>query len=122
MSDKQVGDLSLIGPGTVVEGKIRTDGSVRVDGKLVGDLLAKGNAAVGANGIVEGNLSGKSISVGGKVNGTIVASEKLLLENKCAVKGDLRAAKLVIEEGAVFDGHCAMTTPVQPARGGTQRE
>jgi cytoskeletal protein CcmA (bactofilin family) len=122
MSEKQLGELSLIGPGTVIEGKIRTDGSVRVDGRLVGDLLAKGNASVGGNGSIEGNLTGKTVTIGGKVTGAIVASEKLLLEAKSAVKGDIRAAKLVVEEGAVFDGHCAMTTPVPSGRGGAQRE
>ena len=111
MADKQSGgELSLLGTGTVVEGKIRTDGSIRIDGKLVGDLNAKANVAVGLGGAVEGNLSGKNGSLAGKVTGTVTAAEKLVLESKSVVKGDIRATRLVVDEGAMFDGQCVMTT------------
>jgi cytoskeletal protein CcmA (bactofilin family) len=116
MADKQSGgELSLLGTGTVVEGKIRTEGSIRIDGKLVGDLTAKANVAVGLGGLVEGNLSGKNVSLAGKVTGTVAATEKLVLEGKSVVKGDIRATRLVVDEGASFDGQCVMTpagTPV----------
>jgi cytoskeletal protein CcmA (bactofilin family) len=117
MADKQQanGELSLIGAGTVVEGKIRTDGSVRVDGRLVGDLVAKANAAVGINGVVEGTVTARNISLAGKVNGTVTASEKLILESKSVMRGDIRASRLVVDEGAMFDGECAMTAPTGKA-------
>ncbi len=116
MADKQSGgELSLLGTGTVVEGKIRTEGSIRIDGKLVGDLNAKANVAVGLGGAVEGNLSGKNVSLAGKVTGTVNAAEKLVLEGKSVVKGDIRATRLVVDEGATFDGQCVMTTPGAPS-------
>lgn len=116
MADKQSGgELSLLGTGTVVEGKIRTEGSIRIDGKLVGDLNAKANVAVGLGGAVEGNLSGKNVSLAGKVTGTVTAVEKLVLESKSVVKGDIRATRLVVDEGAMFDGQCVMTTGTVPA-------
>ena len=112
------GELSFVGPGTIVEGKIRTEGSIRIDGKLIGDLIAKANAAVGLSGVVEGNLSAQNVSLAGKVQGTVTAMEKLILEEKSVMKGDLRAARLVIDEGAMFDGHCAMTSaPPQGVKG-----
>ncbi len=116
MADKQVNsELSFIGGSTVVEGKIKTDGSIRIDGKLVGDLVSKANAALGNNGVVEGNLTARNVTLAGKVIGTVTASEKLILEAKSMVKGDLRAARLVVDEGAVFDGHCAMSaSPTAP--------
>ena len=110
MAEKQNGgELSLIGTGTVVEGKIRTEGSIRIDGKLVGDLNAKANVAVGLGGVVEGNLTGKNVSLAGKLTGTVTAAEKLVLEGKSVVKGDIRATRLVVDEGAMFDGQCVMT-------------
>lgn len=116
MAEKHVdGELSLVGNGTVVEGKIKTEGSIRIDGKLVGDLHAKANVAVGLNGLVEGNLNGRNVSLAGKVVGTVTASEKLVLESKSVVKGDVRAARLVVDEGATFDGQCVMSAP--PAGG-----
>ncbi len=117
MADKQAsGDLSLVGTGTVVEGKIKTEGSIRIDGKLVGELHAKANIAIGPGGVVEGNISAKNVSLAGKVVGTVAAAEKLVLEQKSIVKGDIRAARLVVDEGATFDGQCAMTPASSPAK------
>jgi len=94
---------------------IKTEGSIRIDGKLVGDVLAKANAAVGLTGVVEGNMTARNISVAGKVNGTVTAHEKLILEGKSSMHGDIRAARLVVDEGAMFDGKCAMTSMAGPA-------
>ena len=113
------GELSLVGAGAVIEGKFRTEGSIRVDGRLVGEIAAKSDAAIGEAGILEGSLAAKNISIAGKVQGNLTAAEKLTLESKSIVRGDIRAARLVIDEGAMFDGKCAMTsapagTPKQP--------
>jgi cytoskeletal protein CcmA (bactofilin family) len=113
MADKREGDgtLSLISANTVVEGKVTSEGSVRIDGKLVGDVIAKANAAVGLTGTVDGSVRAKNVAVAGKLKGTVAALEKLILENKSVVKGDIRAARLVVDEGALFDGHCTMSKP-----------
>jgi cytoskeletal protein CcmA (bactofilin family) len=117
MAEKRSADseLSLIGSNTVIEGKINTEGSIRVDGKLVGDLVAKADAAIGLSGVIEGTVQATNISLAGKVTGSLTASEKLVLESKASVKGDIRASRLVVDEGAVFDGHCAMTAPPRPS-------
>ncbi len=109
MAEKPMdGELTLIGTGTVIEGKIRTEGSIRVDGRVVGDLIAKVNVTVGSSGVVEGNIQAKNISLAGKVGGTVNASEKLILEAKSTLQGDIRAVRLVVDEGARFDGKCNM--------------
>lgn len=110
------GELSLIGSGTVVEGKLMTEGSIRIDGTMVGDVVAKADAAIGPTGTLEGKLSAKNVSLAGKVKGTITASEKLILESKSVLQGDIIASKLVVDEGAVFDGHCKMSAeaPAKP--------
>jgi cytoskeletal protein CcmA (bactofilin family) len=104
-----VKELNLIGMGTVVEGKIRTQGSVRIDGKLVGELSASESLAIGTSGEIEGNVSAKNVVVGGKVRGSITATEKVVFEGKSVVKGDIRAAKLIIDEGSIFDGKISMS-------------
>lgn len=110
MSDKSASkELNLIGPGTVVEGNIRTKGNIRIDGKVRGEVHSTENLAIGAGGEVEGGLSGKNVIVGGRVTGNVSSVEKLVLEAKSVVHGDIRAQRLVIDEGAVFDGHVAMT-------------
>ncbi|MBI2428524.1 MAG: polymer-forming cytoskeletal protein [Ignavibacteriales bacterium] len=110
MADKNgMKDLNLIGVGTTVDGKIRTQGSLRVDGKLTGEVHAAENLAIGITGEVEGAVNGRNVTVGGKVKGNITAVDKLVLEGKSSVRGDVKAAKLVIDEGATFDGRISMT-------------
>jgi cytoskeletal protein CcmA (bactofilin family) len=124
MADKQSadGELSFVGASTVIEGKIKTDGSIRIDGKLIGELVAKANAAIGINGTVEGSLTARNVSLAGKVNGTITATDKLILEGKSVMKGDVRAARLVVDEGAMFDGQCDMTSSTGTTKQGWQRD
>lgn len=109
MASKNDGnELNIVGAGTVVEGKLRTAGSIRIDGKLIGDIHAGVNIHIGVTGEVEGTITGKNITIGGKATGTITAQEKLVLEGKAVIKGDIKAARLVIDEGAAFDGNCVM--------------
>jgi cytoskeletal protein CcmA (bactofilin family) len=107
-------DLNLIAAGTVFEGKLKTPGSIRVDGKVIGDITASQNISVGTSGDVEGNLNAASVIIGGRLKGSVVAQEKLVFESKAVVKGDIRAAKLVVDEGAQFDGKCAMSAEAKP--------
>ena len=110
MSTKDAGsDLNLIATGTVFEGKIRTPGSIRIDGRIVGEVMATQNVSIGNGGDINGNISAKNITIGGKITGTVVAQEMLVFESKAVVRGDIRAAKLVVNEGAVYDGKCAMS-------------
>lgn len=124
MAERSTGnsELSLVAPGTVIEGKVRTEGSIRVDGKIVGDLVSKADAAVGATGVVEGTVMAKNITLAGKVNGTVTATDKLILEGKSVLNGDIRASRLVVDEGAMFDGQCAMTNQPGMSKSGSQRE
>ncbi|MGH2569547.1 MAG: bactofilin family protein [Bacteroidota bacterium] len=108
-----VKELNMIAAGTTVEGKIRTQGSVRVDGKVVGEISASEAVAVGHSGEVEGNVTAKNVTVGGKVRGSLNIAEKAVLEGKAVVRGDLRAARLVIDEGALFDGKVSMSDKAQ---------
>ena len=115
MKSEASNELNLIGAGTVFEGKLRTPGSIRVDGRVVGEITAAQNVSIGGSGDVEGNVSAKNVTVGGKMKGTILAQEKLVFETRAVVRGDIRASKLVIDEGALFDGKCVMSEAKQTA-------
>lgn len=104
-----VKELNMISSGTTVEGKIRSQGSVRIDGKVIGEIAASEAVAVGLTGEIEGNVSAKNLTVGGKIRGSLTVIEKAVLEGKAVVRGDLRAARLVIDEGATFDGNVSMS-------------
>lgn len=109
MKSEASNELNLIGAGTIFEGKLRTPGSIRVDGRVVGEITAAQNVSIGGSGDVEGNVSAKNVTVGGKMKGTILAQEKLVFETRSVVRGDIRASRLVIDEGALFDGKCVMS-------------
>lgn len=101
-------DITIISNGVKIEGKVTSSGSIRVDGALKGDLNARGNVTVGEQGDIGGEIVANVVTIGGKVVGTVNAKEKLVLEAKCVLKGDIITKVLVIEAGAKFDGKSNM--------------
>ena len=122
MKGKMNGDseeITIISHGVKVEGKVSSNGSIRLDGTIQGDINCQGNVTIGESGEVFGKVNGQSITIGGKVEGIINAKEKLMLESKSNLKGDVFTKILVIEAGARFDGKSNMgdsraTTSVSP--------
>lgn len=101
--------VTIISTGVVIEGKLRSDGNVRMDGIINGDLNAIGNITIGEHGQVNGHVTGQTITLGGKVFGSINAEEKVILETKSILKGDLITKILIVEEGAEFVGNSKMS-------------
>jgi len=101
-------DITIISNGVKVEGKISSDGSIRIEGNILGDIDSNGNVTIGELGEVFGKVNGVSITIGGRVQGTINAKEKLILESKADLKGDVYTKILVVEAGARFDGKSNM--------------
>lgn len=97
-------ELNFLGGGTVVDGTIRTNNSIRVDGKIKGKLVCKNTLTIGVNGEIEGEIEAKNAIIGGKIKGKIKVAEKLVLESKSVLIGDLKASKLLIDDGAIFEG------------------
>jgi cytoskeletal protein CcmA (bactofilin family) len=104
-------DVTIISNGVKVEGKVTSIGSVRIDGTIHGDIDSQGNVTIGELGEVTGKVNGQSITIGGKVQGSINSKEKLILESKANLKGDVYTKILVVEAGARFDGKSNMGTP-----------
>lgn len=111
---KEDTQINIISNGSRFEGKITSAGSLRVDGQINGDVSLTGDLVIGANGEVSGNVDAQTVTVGGKITGNINAKNKLVLEGKARIKGDIRASKLVIDEGAIFDGKCEMSGERRP--------
>ncbi len=120
LSDAASTELNFFGSGTRLEGTVRTESSVRVDGTVKGKVICKNTLTVGINGEIEGEVEAKNAIIGGKIKGKIIVNEKLVLESKAVLIGDLKASKLIIDEGAVFDGTSLMRkseqipSPVKP--------
>ena len=121
MKTETTTELNLIAAGTVFEGKLRTSGSIRIDGKIIGEVSAAQNISVGNGGEIEGNITAKNVTLGGKTKGIVMVQETLVLEAKAVVQGELQAARLVVNEGALFNGKCSMSNKVSPAMGGESK-
>jgi len=102
-------EVTIIGAGVVLEGKLSSNGNIRVDGAINGDITANGNVTVGETGEISGEVRAEVISIGGKVIGSINAKEKAVLESKSVLKGDIVTKILVVEAGAIFDGSSKMS-------------
>jgi cytoskeletal protein CcmA (bactofilin family) len=114
-ADTAAGDMStLLGKDAEVVGTVRTQGSVRIDGKVTGDLHSVKMITVGATGVIDGDLHAESIIVAGRVKGSLHAKGKIQLESTADVDGDLSASRLSIQEGAKFRGRSSMDEPRVP--------
>ncbi len=100
---------TIIGRGTVFEGVMKVDNSVRIDGIFKGELSCSGTLTVSQSGEAYALLEGKDIYVNGIVRGTVRA-DKVRLDNQARFIGDVCTNALAVSEGAVFHGSCAMET------------
>lgn len=100
---------TVIGADSFFQGTLRSKGSVRIDGKIEGGISAEG-IILGEHGEIQGDVSARTVIVGGKVTGNIHATESLELLTKSQVFGDLHAPQLLIAEGAIFEGSCLMAS------------
>lgn len=101
---------SLIGAGTTVKGDVTSNGDLRIDGTLIGNIHCTAKVIIGANGVVQGDLNGQQADIMGKVTGTIKVKDLLQLKGGSLLNGNIEAAKLQIEPTANFNGQCHMLT------------
>ena len=100
--------INLIAPGTRITGELLTDGDIRIDGELMGNLESKGRLVIGASGRVEGEIRCKSCEIAGTHKGKLFITELLSLKASSSVSGQMVTGKLSIEPGAYFIGTCTM--------------
>lgn len=96
----------VIAKGTVITGKIITTENIRIDGTIKGEVRCEKKVVMDAGGLVEGNIFAGESTIKGKVEGTVTVSNTLHLLDSSFIKGDIKAKKLHVEEGARYDGQC----------------
>ena len=101
--------INLISNGTDITGDIKSNGDIRIDGSLTGNLSTKGKVVIGPTGRVNGEVICKNSEVSGIIEGKIIVGQLLNLKASSKILGDIATAKLAIEPGARFSGNCNMS-------------
>lgn len=99
---------TLIGRNTGIEGALTAEGTVRIEGKLKGDVTLSGNLIVGEEGSVKGNVKADSVILSGIIEGNVTVENHLHVTSTAKLIGDIDAKNIVIDEGAIFNGNCKM--------------
>jgi cytoskeletal protein CcmA (bactofilin family) len=110
-----------------IKGSIKFQREMMIDGKVEGEIHSDGVLTIGENADIRGEIKTKSITVFGKVHGNITVTERCELKSRSTLQGDLKAARLVIEEGATFIGKSEVTSGKMSAapagsNGGTRQD
>jgi cytoskeletal protein CcmA (bactofilin family) len=104
---------NTIGKGTTIEGNLETYGNIRVDGRVVGNIITKSKLVLGQSSYVDGNVLAQNAEVLGEVRGKIEVTDLLTLKPSAVIHGDIVTNKLIVETGAKFNGGCKMGSAVK---------
>lgn len=92
-----------------ITGTLKFDNELIFDGKLDGEIISEGVLTLGKNANVKGEIKTKAVTVHGTVNGNITVTERCELKASSQLNGDLKAMRIIIEEGATFIGKSEVT-------------
>src|SRR5215471_26572 len=99
------GEFAHIGKSVVIKGELSGSEDLYLDGQVEGSILLKGNdLTIGPNGQVKANVDAKGVTVQGKLEGNLHASDKVELRKSAVVMGDIATQRIAIEEGAYLKG------------------
>ena len=100
--------ISIIGPGMKVTGDLDTEGTVRIEGRVEGNVRAGKAVVLGKDGTVEGTILTQDAVISGRLVGTLTAESRLELQASSRIEGEVNARRMQLEEGAVLNGTVSM--------------
>jgi cytoskeletal protein CcmA (bactofilin family) len=102
--------------GVKIEGRLEAGGTFRIDATMKGTLVSEQTLIIGEHGSIEGEITGNCVIIAGRFDGIIHARGKVEVRPNAIVTGEVETPCLVIEPGAVFDGHCHMPPATQASK------
>jgi len=114
--------INRIVEGTSIEGDIKCESNIRIDGSFVGNLSTKGRLVVGPTGRIEGTVTCQNAEIEGLVKGKVYVQQLLSLKGSAKVEGDIFTDKLAVEPGSSFTGACNMGAKVKELKKENQIE
>ena len=101
-------NVTFLGKSADFKGIIRFNGTIRIDGRLEGEIYTSGVLIVGEHAVVKGIVSAGTVITSGKINGTVTATEQIQILKPGILIGDIRTPAISIEDGSHFHGMCDM--------------
>jgi cytoskeletal protein CcmA (bactofilin family) len=98
--------VSIISEGTTFEGTLVSSSDMRISGYVKGSVETAGKLVVPESGYIEGSVKGGSLDIAGRIKGSINVSGSLLLKRTAIVDANIQLGRLMVEEGAIFNGEC----------------
>src|SRR6266850_5605556 len=102
--DNNTAPQSSISSEVEITGTIKSSGSIRIDGKLEGELHCTGDAVIGKTAQIKGNIVVTSATIEGAVQGNVTAKDRIEMKSSARVTGDIKAKRLSVEDGVTFIG------------------
>jgi cytoskeletal protein CcmA (bactofilin family) len=112
-SPEQSEITAFLGKGTEFKGVLSFEGTIRVDGKVEGEVVSKDTLIAGDGAYLQGEITVGTLISSGKVVGNINAAQKVHVIAPANIEGNIRTPKLIIEEGVTFNGKCEMATEMK---------
>ena len=97
-----------LGPRDVLQGRLEIQGDLKIAGNVEGDLKASGDVTIDSGATIQAAIEGANVSVRGQVTGNVTARKRLTLGGSGHLQGDVRVARLTVEDGATLNGNVTM--------------
>ena len=100
---------TIIGKKSKIDGDLNITGGIRIDGEITGNVKTDSFLTLSKNGIIKANVTAKECLISGKIEGDVIVEDVLEIGETGRIDGSIKAGKLIINSGAVFNGNCLMT-------------
>jgi cytoskeletal protein CcmA (bactofilin family) len=103
-----------LGPRDSLHGRLEIQGDLKIQGNVEGELKASGDVTIDSTSVIQASIEGSNVSVRGQVTGNVTAKKRLTLGGSGHLNGDVKVARLTVEDGATLNGNVTMS----PEKGG----
>ena len=101
---------NVISKETQITGNIQAQGNIRIEGTVEGTIQSKNKIVVGDSALIKGNITSVEAEISGKIEGEVYCSDSLYLKKTAIILGNISTQKLIVENGAIFNGKCQMNS------------
>lgn len=99
-----------LGPRDVLQGRLEIQGDLKIQGNVEGELKAAGDVTIDSSATIQASIEGSNVSIRGQVTGSVTAKRRLTLGGSGRLNGDVKVARLTVEDGATLNGNVTMSS------------